>query len=107
MKAELSEQKLQVAMHEYLEETSHAAFVNGLVWTSPERVCQFAAGLGDALAEVIFDSIPMPVDVVPVVTVEAEVIEEAVYSLPVEADQTGDTEAALLARERELSSRPV
>ena len=107
MKAELTVSNLQAAMRSYLEDTPDAVLVGDLLWTAPERVCRFAAGLGSALAEVIFDSIPMPVEVVPVVMVEAEVVEEAAYDRPVEAEAAEDAEAALLARERELSSRPV
>ena len=107
MKAELTVSNLQAAMRSYLEDTPDAVLVGDLIWTAPERVCQFAAGLGSALAEVIYEAIPVPVEAV---VVEAVVVEAVVVAPVEEAEETeaaARTDAALLARERELSSRPV
>ena len=107
MKAELTVSMLQGAMRSYLEETPDAVLVGDLIWTAPERVCQFAAGLGSALAEVIYEAIPVPVEVVPVEAVVVEAVVVATVEDAVEAEAAEEGEAALLARERELSSRPV
>ena len=77
MKAELTESKLQVAMKEYLEVTPDAVILGGLIWTSPERVRRFVAGLGKALADVIYAVIAPPVADAPLEASEAGVVEVA------------------------------
>lgn len=74
MKPTLTIQKLQAVMTEYVESTPWAATFGGQIWTSPQIVRPFAAGLADALTDAIYAEVGEPVDVAPVEGIAAVVI---------------------------------